>query len=87
MSQSNSSNSLGWTNRIPEDATKALNAIEDLMRKYGMQLMLEALIEANSTNIIAAQIMQAEDDYLLLLEKNLKTALEEYKNRHNEFPK
>ena len=87
MSQSNSSNSLGWTNRIPSDAIKVLNSLEDLVRKYGMQLMLEALIEANSTNIIAAQIMQAEDDYLLLLEQNLKKTLEEYKDRHNEFRK
>ena len=87
MSQSNSSNSLGWTNRNTNDAKAVYTVLESLIRKYVLQLVLEALIEHNNASIGAAQIFGAEDDYLLQLKTNLQKALKEYESRHNEFPK
>ena len=78
-------NNLNWTNRNQEDADSILTIISDCVSKYGMQLFLEALIQHNNLTIGMTNLFGVDTDYLSLLDLNLKKALDEYKNRHNEF--
>jgi len=82
-----SQNDLTWTNRKKEDADAALVAVVDMVSKYGMQLILEAMIHHNGLTIGMTGLFGAETDYLVSLEDNLKKTLEEYKDRHDEFGK
>ena len=75
------------TNKKEEDAEAALSGVADLVNKYGMQLIIEALIEHNNIAIIGAQVFGAEDECLILLKSNLQKALEEYQGRHDECGK
>lgn len=76
-----------WTNRKDKDAEAALHYVGKLINKYGMELILEALLEHNNVAIAGAQAFGVADDCLLILESNLKHTLKEYKGRHNEFGK
>ena len=78
-----SSDSLVWTNRNIDDATKVYAILANVVNEYGMQLVLEALIYHNDAAICAAQNLNAEDDYLLVLKHDLETALENYKERYD----
>lgn len=53
---------------------KSLIEIEQLFRKYGMQVIL--------TNLIKVLSVQGSEKYILELRKNLEKALDEYKARH-----
>lgn len=76
-----------WTDRKNEDAEAVLHLVGQIVNKYGMQLVLEALLHHNSIAIAGAQAFGVADDFLLILEENLKTAIKEYKDRHDEFGK
>jgi len=76
-----------WTNRKKEDADIVLAVIDKLISKYGMQLILEALLHQNSIAVAGAQAFGVADEYLILLETNLNRALREYEGRHDEFGK
>lgn len=76
-----------WTNRKKEEADVALVIVEKLINKFGMQLIIEALIQQNSIVIAREMAFGANSDYLEILEVNLKVALKEYQGRHNKFGK
>ena len=76
-----------WTNRKDEDADIVLAVVEKLINKYGMQIVLEALIHQSGIAVAGAQAFGVAGGFLLTLEKNLKTALKEYEGRHDEFGK
>ena len=80
-----SPNDLTWTNKKKKDAEPALSGISDLVNKYGMELILEALIEHNNVAILGAQVFGVTDECLVSLKKNLQKSLEEYRDKHNEF--
>ncbi len=60
MSQSN----LDWTNRVKEDALHVDAKIEKMMKLFGLQLMLEALVHRIDISIQHAKERNENDDYL-----------------------
>ena len=79
MSQEN----LDWTNRVEEDALHVDAEIEKMMKSFGLQLMLEALVHRIDISIQHAKERNENDDYLYKIKANLEKTLGDYKNRYN----
>jgi len=73
---------LDWTSRETQAALIVLVALEGLIKDYGLQLVLEAIININNVSIERANKNKQEDDYLYTLKHDLEIALENYKNRY-----
>ncbi|KKN37554.1 hypothetical protein LCGC14_0762390 [marine sediment metagenome] len=78
MSQGN----LDWTNRVEEDALHVDEQMHFLMKSFGLQLMLEALMHRTDVSIQHAKERNENDDYLHKIKANLEKTLEDYKNRY-----
>ena len=74
-----------WTLENKDKADAALYLVETLVNKYGMQLVLEALIFHNQNAIAGANMFGVADDCFILLETNLKKTLADYKENNAEF--